>query len=93
MSKEFWKETLDDAAVIVNGRCYHIGDEDSKSPFRGFDGAPWIIEFFDGRTVHTTNLWYNGRIPPELGVQDNARFGKFRHGELRYDKLGLEVVG
>ena len=33
MSKEFWKETLDDAAVIVNGRCYHIGDEDEGRPF------------------------------------------------------------
>ena len=73
MSKEFWKETLDDAAVIVNGRCYHIGDEDSKSPFRGFGGTPWIIEFFDGRVVYTTNLWDNGKIPPELGIQDNAR--------------------
>lgn len=76
MSKKFWEETLDDTAVIVNGRCYHIGAEDSKSSFRGFGGAPWIIEFFDGRVVHTTNLWCNGTIPSELGVQDNAKFGK-----------------
>lgn len=73
MSKRFWEETLDDAAVIVGGRCYHVGAEDSKSYFRGFGGASWIIEFFDGRVVHTTNLWDNGKIPPELGVQDNAR--------------------
>ena len=33
MSKGFWKETLDDVAVIVNGRCYHIGDEDEGRPF------------------------------------------------------------
>ena len=33
MGKEFWKETLDDAAVIVNGRCYHIGDEDEAQAY------------------------------------------------------------
>ena len=73
MSKKFWEKVLDDTAVIAGGRCYHIGAEDSKSAFRGFGGAPWVIEFFDGRKVYTTNLWDNGKIPPELGVQDNAR--------------------
>jgi hypothetical protein len=84
MSKKFWEETLDDAAVIVNGRCYHIGDEDSKSYFRGFGGAPRVIEFFDGRVVHTTNLWDNGKIPERYRVPDNAKFRK-----LVYEPHGI----
>jgi len=79
MSKKFWKETLDETAVIINGRCYHIGDEDSKSYFRGFGGALFIIEFFDGRVVRTTNLWENGVIPPRYRVPDNARFRKLEY--------------
>ena len=74
-TKNFWEEALDDSAVIINGKCYHIGDEDSTSYFRGFGGRPIVIIFNDGRKVRTTNLWHNGTIPKEYYKGDNARWG------------------
>lgn len=62
--------------VVVNGCVYQIGDENSSSSFRGFDGRKFEIEFFDGRRVVTTNLWYNGEIPEKFRelLPDNAKF-------------------
>jgi len=62
-------------AVIVDGVHYVIGPEKSGS-FRGFGGAHYTIEFFDGRAVNSTNLWYQGEVPPEFRAQmpNNARF-------------------
>lgn len=42
---------------------YSIGDENCKSPFRGFGGAHVTIHFFDGRVVKSSNLWCGGDIP------------------------------
>lgn len=72
--EDFWNNTLDEDAVIVNGKCYHIGDEDSRSSFRGFDGMKYTIKFNDGRVVETTNLWYQGEVPEERNIKDNAVF-------------------
>lgn len=63
--------------VRVDGKQYWIGDDDkTPSKWRGFGGARWDIEFFDGRRVITTNLWYNGVIPTHFRsrLPDNARF-------------------
>jgi hypothetical protein len=77
----FWLEKIaltDENTVVVNGVRYTIGDENSNSPFKGFGGREFNIEFFDGRKVTSHNMWYQGEIPerfrsyPEL--QDNARF-------------------
>ena len=77
----FWLEKIaltDENTVVVNGERYTIGDENSNSPFKGFGGREFNIEFFDGRKVTSHNMWYQGVIPerfrsyPEL--QDNARF-------------------
>ena len=77
----FWLEKIaltDENTVIVNGKRYTIGKEDPNLYFKGFGGAEFNIEFFDGRKVVSHNLWCQGEIPerfrsyPEL--QDNARF-------------------
>ena len=72
--KHFWQETLDDTAIIIGGECYHIGDENSTSYFRGMGGAKYTIKKKDGTIIHTTNLWHNGIIPKELYKGDNAEF-------------------
>jgi hypothetical protein len=60
--------------VRCNGTHYVIGDEDSKSCFRGFEGKRFKVCFFDGRVIETTNLWCQGDIPKEFRkeLKDNA---------------------
>lgn len=45
--------------------------------FRGFGGREITIQFFDGRTVVTKNLWHQGTIPDRFRerLPDNARWG------------------
>ena len=81
-SINYWNERVeqqknnDPNLVVINGVVYQIGDENSKSTFRGYDGRPFEIEYFDGRKVTTTNLWYNGGIPDMFKnkIVNNARF-------------------
>lgn len=77
----FWLEKIaltDENTVVANGVRYTIEDENSNSPFKGFGGREFNVEFFDGRKVTSHNMWCQGEIPerfrsyPEL--QDNARF-------------------
>lgn len=77
----FWyiwaNRSNDPRVVIINNHHYYIGDEDYKSGFRGFGGAKFIIEFFDGRKVTSTNLWSQGDIDAFCNLMpDNARFAK-----------------
>lgn len=78
----FWNERVKDKddlrSVIVNHSAYCIGDENSKSYFRGFGGNKFKIQFFDGRYVESTNLWSNGDIPVDYwdSLPDNAEFIK-----------------
>lgn len=62
--------------VRVNGFSYFIGPEEVHSYFRGYGGRRFVIEFFDGRRIVTTNLWANGPIPEQFReiLTDNARF-------------------
>ena len=77
-NKYYWgihiKNKNDKRSVRCNGTHYVIGDENSKSCFRGFDGRRFKICFFDGRVVETTNLWCQGDIPEEFRkeLKDNA---------------------
>ena len=79
---DFWNDKVkikdNKNTVRIDGKHYHIGNENSRSSFRGFGGDKCIIKFFDGREVVTTNLWHNGTIPEshkEL-LPDNAKFIK-----------------
>lgn len=78
--QQFWLEQLDGGAIIINGQCYHVGDENTRG-MRGFGGDKFTIEFTRntarynrGQTITTTNLWHNGRVPSWCNMTDNARF-------------------
>ena len=62
-----WRERLplvgNPDVAIIDGTFYTIGDENSKSPFRGFGGNKFVIRFKNGREITTTNLWCGGNIP------------------------------
>jgi hypothetical protein len=77
----YWMERVERVGgltqVIVDGSVYQIGREDAVG-MRGFDGDKFIIKFKDGRLVHSTNLWFNGRVPKKYKDRliDNADFIK-----------------
>lgn len=80
---ELWKERAEQLPKedkyrhpIIDGTYYTIGDENSTSHFRGFDGARFQIEFNDGHKVISTNLWCGGDIPAvwQDKLPNNARF-------------------
>lgn len=70
------KERGDYKWAVIDGGHYVIEDEDDSDPFRGFGGRKFIIIFEDGTIVRTTNLWFQGHIPPEWKEQfpNNATF-------------------
>ena len=73
----YWLKRVNNKnCVIINGTCYFIGDEDSTDVFRGFDGKQFIIETNMNETIHTSNLWYNGKVPKAFRklLPDNAEF-------------------
>ena len=73
---DFWNDRLDDTAIIINGECYHDGGRKPKgySGFMGHSGREFIIKMNDGRIIETNNLWYNGEVPKERNIADNAQF-------------------
>jgi predicted nucleic acid-binding Zn ribbon protein len=63
--------------IIINHKSYHLGDENSKSSFRGHGGSKFVIRMKDtGKLITTTNLWSQGIIPEEYykDIEDNAEF-------------------
>ena len=70
----FWNEQLNDKAIIIGGECYHVGEKQGGS--LGFGGAKFTIQMNDGRIIETNNLWYNGKVPEDRKVKDNAKFVK-----------------
>lgn len=80
---DFWNRALDDKAIIIDGVCYHDGGNKpkEKSSFLGHSGRIFKIKFKDGSLLVTNNLWYNGDVPKERNVIDNAEFVEV----LRYD--------
>lgn len=79
-TKKYWLDRVNNkdskTQVVINGFMYQIGEENSSVYSRGFDGARFEIEFFDGRKIITTNLWSNGPIPDEFKemLPDNAKW-------------------
>ena len=75
---DFWNGCIDKDAIIINGECYHDGGI-KPADYRGFlghSGRVFNIKMNDGRIIKTNNLWYNGVVPPERGIKDNACFIK-----------------
>lgn len=77
-SVDFWNDTLDNTAIIIDGECYHDGGAKSASysGFLGHSGRQFKIKMNDGRVIETNNLWYNGVVPKERDIEDNAYFIK-----------------
>ena len=89
----FWQNRLEDDAKLpphtvcmIDGHHYIIGPEDDpETQFRGFGGYKFVIEFFDGVQVTTTNLWYQGepgeawkeKFPNNALFVDNFKWEKF----------------
>ena len=65
-----------DSFAIIDGKSYRIGLEEIPEALKGFYGAPYTIKYFNGKIIHTTNLWTNGTIPNKYRIvlKDNASF-------------------
>lgn len=70
--ENFWNECLDDEAIIIDGKCFHDGGKTECD--KGFGGKRFKIKMSDGRIIETDNLRYNGTVPKERKIKDNARF-------------------
>ena len=70
---DFWNDCLDEEAIIIDGTCYHDGGA-AYGSFIGHSGRHFKIQMNDGRVIETNNLWYNGEVPKERNVKDNAKF-------------------
>ena len=79
-SIDFWNQILDDNAIIINGECYHAGrnrPDEKRTYLLGHSGTKFKIQFKNtGEIVETNNLWYNGVVPTERNIDDNAIFLK-----------------
>jgi len=75
---DFWNSNLDEKAIIVNGECFHDGGNqpnETRSYLLGHSGRVFKIKFKgNNKVIETNNLWYNGIIPSERNVPDNAEF-------------------
>lgn len=74
---DYWGAGFDPAReVIVNNVHYMLGTTGGPNSMRGFGGRRWRIQFHDGRLIETTDLWYQGTIPPKWRERypDNAIF-------------------
>lgn len=74
--ENFWNECIDDEAIIINEECYHDGGKKPKgySGFMGHGGELFKIKMNNGNIIETNDLWYNGKIPKDRNIQDNAVF-------------------
>lgn len=84
--KSHWLRDLERSDwVVIKGHHYVIGSENDPPKARGFGGSKFIIEFFDGRKVETTNLWHQGEITPwwREKMPDNAKFVEARFSEVK----------
>lgn len=77
-SVDFWNRALDDRAIIINGECFHDGGNkpnEKRTYLLGHSGRRFKIQFKEtGDIIETNNLWYNGVIPKERNIADNAVF-------------------
>lgn len=75
-SRDFWNDTLDESAIIIDGVCYHDAGRKSEGyrGFLGYGGREFKIQMNDGRVIETNNLWCQGSIPSSHERSDNAKF-------------------
>ena len=67
-----WDKLLDDKAIIIGGKCYHIKPCNIT---RGLVSTHYTIKMLEtGEVISTNDLWYEGDIPKEYQRPDNAIF-------------------
>ncbi len=78
--QSFWQNYLatssSSKSVRIEGQHYWLGSATISTPFNGFSGSWFNIEFHDGRKTRTCDLWHQGIIPQALRsiLTDNAVF-------------------
>lgn len=77
----FWRKFIDEPdGIRINHVHYMVKDENqSGSPSsRGHGGARFDIQLHSGQRITTTNLWYQGEIPPHFHsrLPDNASWAR-----------------
>ena len=84
---EFWAEksmffpggkTPNGQLFVIEGACYYKADrEQTGGAYRGFGGRSFTIRVLaTGGIVKTSDLWFNGKIPPRFRdrMPDTAEF-------------------
>lgn len=87
----FWRNMLEEDAkrpphtwCVIDGTHYTIEPDEPGSYFQGFGGREFIIEFNDGTTVTTHNLWcqsepgeyWKDKFPDNAKFVDNKKWQK-----------------
>ena len=69
------KSPMEDS-IRIDGNHYVACDEFSSGGMRGFGGRKFVIEFFNGYVIRSSNLWCQGEITEvwRSRLPDNARF-------------------
>ena len=79
-NENYWDQQVardPETRVVIDGNHFRLGrNGDKPSPHNGYAGARFDIEFFDGRSVTTYDLWSQGPVPAKYRplLPDNARF-------------------
>lgn len=79
-TRQFWSKFIDGKDnpefARIEGMHYALGNRKTPHRDNGMSGRWHTIEFDDGRTVRSCDLWYQGRIPRALRSElpDNAKF-------------------
>lgn len=63
--------------TVIAGRIYSVGDvRRAPGPHNGMAGRRFDIEYFDGRTVTTHDLWAGSEVPERYRqhIPDTAQF-------------------
>lgn len=87
----FWRDMLEKDAkrpphtwCVIDGTHYTIEPDEPGSYFQGFGGREFTIEFNDGTTVTTHNLWcqnepgehWKDKFPDNAKFVDNKKWQK-----------------
>ena len=70
--------------IIANRGKYCLGDEDSR--FKGFGGRKFVIKFFHGPTIKTTNLYWDRVARPN--EKDTAKIFDAKGREQGWQRVG-----
>lgn len=62
--------------TVIEGRIYSVGNRPKGGSTNGMAGRRFDIEYFDGRTVTTHDLWAGSDVPERYKslIPDTARF-------------------